>query len=139
MKALSLWDPWGTLIALGEKQHETRSWKPPFAVGALLAIHVAKRWKPEQENYLRHPAFRQVFAKHGITPSRTTLPLGCIVCAVRLTGVYRTEDIEDLISVQERAFGNYAPGRYAWQLEVVKTPAEPIPARGGQGIWEWKP
>ena len=36
----------------------------------------------------------------------------------------------------ERAFGDYAPGRYAWLLSDVRALPEPLPARGMPGLWQ---
>ncbi len=44
MKALTLWQPWASLIAIGAKSIETRSWATPYR--GRLAIHAAAR-KPE--------------------------------------------------------------------------------------------
>ena len=41
MKALSLWQPWASLIAAGVKKVETRHW--PTAYRGPIAIHAAKR------------------------------------------------------------------------------------------------
>lgn len=41
MKAISLWQPWATLIATGAKQIETRSWATSYR--GPIAIHAAKR------------------------------------------------------------------------------------------------
>lgn len=41
MKALTLCQPWASLIAWGEKQYETRSWSTDYR--GLLAIHASKR------------------------------------------------------------------------------------------------
>jgi hypothetical protein len=41
MKALTLWQPWASLIALGAKTIETRSWSTKYR--GPLAIHAAKR------------------------------------------------------------------------------------------------
>ena len=41
MKALTLWQPWATLVAIGAKKIETRSWKTNYR--GPLAIHAAKR------------------------------------------------------------------------------------------------
>ena len=30
IRALTLWQPWATLVALGIKRLENRSWKPPL-------------------------------------------------------------------------------------------------------------
>lgn len=40
VKALTMTDPWGTLVALGAKRIEIRSWSTPH--NGPLAIHVAK-------------------------------------------------------------------------------------------------
>lgn len=45
VKAISLWQPWASLIALGPKTIETRSWATDYR--GPLAIHAAKR-QPEQ-------------------------------------------------------------------------------------------
>lgn len=41
MKALTLIQPWATLIMLGEKQIETRSWNTKYR--GKLAIHAGKK------------------------------------------------------------------------------------------------
>lgn len=48
MKALSLWQPWASLMALGVKQNETRSW-PTSHRGDLL-ICAAKRMPTPDED-----------------------------------------------------------------------------------------
>ena len=43
MKAISLWQPWASLIACEAKRIETRSWKPPQSlIGERIAIHAAQ-------------------------------------------------------------------------------------------------
>jgi hypothetical protein len=39
----------------------------------------------------------------------------------------------------EREFGEYSVGRYAWILSGVQCFEKPIPATGALGLWEWKP
>lgn len=47
MKALTLWQPWASLIALGVKTIETRSWAAPKSlIGQRIAIHASKRGLP---------------------------------------------------------------------------------------------
>ena len=46
MKALTLWQPWASLIAVGAKTIETRSWSTKYR--GPLAIHAAKR-RPDTE------------------------------------------------------------------------------------------
>jgi hypothetical protein len=39
MKALSIWQPWASLILSGEKKIETRSWPVPYSIrGTRIAI-----------------------------------------------------------------------------------------------------
>ena len=35
--------------------------------------------------------------------------------------------------------GDYGEGRWVWLLEDIEPLAEPVPARGRQGIWYWEP
>lgn len=44
MKAISLWQPYASLIACGAKPYETRHWAPPLhLIGQTVAIHAAKK------------------------------------------------------------------------------------------------
>lgn len=47
MKAITLWQPWAELVALGVKHIETRSWPaPPAIIGQRIAIHAAAKRPP---------------------------------------------------------------------------------------------
>lgn len=140
MRALSLWQPWASLLIWGFKQYETRSWQTAYR--GPLAIHAAKRWQKEQiglaSQFVReYPELRA----DGIL--RTTYdnvpPLGCVLGIVELEIIYRTEDIRDSLSPMERDFGDFSRGRYAWEVRVLERFETPVPYRGAQGIWEWKP
>lgn len=134
VKAVTLWDPWGTLIALEEKLYETRSWATNYR--GPLAIHVAQRWKVDQLHYLRHEPFRSVLERHGFL-EKGDFPLGCVVAVVDLTAVYRTEDMRASLGDQEFTFGNYGNGRFAWKFSNVRRLPEPVPAEGKQRLWWW--
>lgn len=141
MKTLSLTQPFATLVALGEKHVETRSWPTPFR--GPIAIHAAKRFPTAERALARtHPAFTSVLAAHGLLRV-SALPLGAVVAVAELAHVLPTGPrgrfwLDDL-SAQERAFGNYALGRYAWFLANVRALREPIPAQGHLGLWDWQP
>lgn len=134
IKAATLWDPWGTLVALEEKLYETRSWDTSYR--GPLAIHVAQRWPSGHIRVLQQAPFLSVLSKHGFA-TRGDFPLGCVVAVVDLTAVYRTEKIRASLSAQELAFGFYDDARFAWKLENVRRLAEPVPARGTQRLWWW--
>lgn len=137
MKALSLWQPWATLIAIGAKQYETRHWSTSYR--GLLAIHAAKR--PPKQSEITDD-ISAALLRHGERLDR--LPLGAVLCIVRLTDVVPVEQVLEMaqadwrIKNEEIHFGNYAPGRFAWRLEVVRVAPDPIPARGAQGLWTWQ-
>jgi hypothetical protein len=128
--ALTLWQPWASLVAIGAKRYETRHWKTKYR--GILMIHAANRWNRDLEDFAYR--FRQ-YEIAARLPEK--LPLGAIVCAVRLVDCHKTEAIRGELSAQELAFGNYDDGRWAWELEVIRVPSEPIRAKGGQGLWKW--
>jgi hypothetical protein len=66
------------------------------------------------------------------------LPKGCIIAVVRIVDCVPTGDMTQKQIEIERYFGDYAPGRYAWILDDIQPLPEPIPAKGKQGLWEWK-
>lgn len=141
MKALTLWQPWATLVAHGIKQHETRSWWTPYR--GPLVIHAAKRpcttgtllydmSKKARDYILSLPDWyfdsdTEVF----------NLPYGAGVCVADLVSVTRTEDIAPYIDEEDYLFGDYSEGRYAWRLENVRLFETPIPYRGAQGLFNW--
>jgi activating signal cointegrator 1 len=152
MKALTLTQPWATLVALGAKGIETRSWATSHR--GPVAIHAAKGLADlGGERGLtalceREP-FRSVLEEAGIT-SPKELPRGAVVAMAELVdcrptqidrhglALYQQPDgIWMNVSEQERAFGDYRPGRYAWLLADVQLLPEPIPAKGALGLWPW--
>lgn len=131
MRAISLWQPWASLIALEEKRLETRSWQT--ACRGPLLIHAAKRWAKEQRELFLEKAFRDAICPAYGNPD--ALPLGCFVALVDLVEIFPVQKVELFISYKEKRFGNYSAGRFVWKLENVRRLAEPIPARGYQALW----
>lgn len=44
LPALTIWQPWATLIVAGAKPYEFRGWQPPrFYIGKRIAIHAGSR------------------------------------------------------------------------------------------------
>ncbi len=130
VKALTLHQPWASLIAAGLKQYETRSWSTSYR--GPLAIHAG------QQNGELDLAAVLTDKERARLPG--VLPSGAVVCLCRLVDVVKSEmiaaDPEFSVS-RESHLGNFAPGRHGWKLEVVKVFDPPIPARGEQGLWEW--
>jgi len=125
MRAISLWQPWASAIALGLKQIETRHWWTDYR--GPLAVHAAKRWGPDERDTAC--LFARRFDQRLAAP-----PLGAIIATACIVDCVRTERLHP--SEQEDAFGNFAPGRFGWILRDVVALADPIPFKGAQGFFD---
>lgn len=134
MRALSLWQPWASLIAFGAKRFETRSYA--MGVKGELAIHAAKKQDRDCLGLCLEEPFRSALVGGGIEKIGD-LPFGAVVARVKILGCHRVEDVRDSLSAEERAFGDYRDGRFAWEFELIEKFDDPIPARGAQGFWFW--
>lgn len=141
MKALSLWQPWASFIAIGVKPFETRGWSPPVGlIGQRIAIHAAKK-AVDADN-------REWAQRVGVSGD---LPLGAVVCTAVLRGAYQCGrenaagcriartviGSPDHTTLNIDDFGDYAEGHWAWHLTDIERFEPPIPARGAQGLWDW--
>lgn len=138
MKAISLWQPWATLIAVGAKRYETRSWYTSYR-GPLL-ICAAKAWNAECKAAMEDKYIRD--ALQGCN-----LPFGVAVCLVDLVAcaktyrkiymgqLVRTYAGEDEIFPVDEPFGDFYPGRFAWKLENIRK-VRPFAVKGMQGLFE---
>jgi hypothetical protein len=153
MKALSIQQPYASLIANGAKTIETRSWKAPARIiGQRIAIHASKgqprvaKWfcyTDEVVSALWPDILAlESLAQHAATIAHIQqLPLGVVIATARLEECWSTNqtDMVARLADTERAFGNYAPDRWMWLLDDVRVLPEQIPARGSLGFWEWEP
>lgn len=142
MKALTLWQPWASLIALGEKRIETRCWQTSYR--GELAIHAAKKLPPRWLGASMHGNdFRNDLAdvlncrRDHIDSAIRALPYGAIVAIARLASIEPTDRVREILCERELLFGNYEEGRYAWHLTLVKRFETPIPAKGNRLLWNW--
>src|SRR5437868_192797 len=106
MKTLSLIQPWASLVAVGEKKVETRSWRAPRDMyGERIAIHASKTLSPANRALCREEPFASALARHNLTPE--TLPLGEVIATCVLSTCVTTEKAyydRDLTD-KERSFG----------------------------------
>lgn len=150
MKALTLWQPWASLVAIGQKSVETRCWSTKYR--GELAIHSAANIPPKMLGESRNrPEFRDRLAdifnarrdcdeRSGfhVDDAIRQLPYGKVLCIMRLVDVQETGSMDCCeLPEAERIFGNYEPGRYAWFLEMVERFETPIPAKGNRMLWNW--
>lgn len=144
MKAISLWQPWASLMAAGYKRIETRSWAPyKLRANQLVAIHAAKRWTAEERDICEDEPFKRCLTlaqERGLWDFQHP-PLGCVIAIARFQCALPTMGGNfdyDNMSDEEYAFGNYGAGRYGWVFSEVR-PIAPVAARGMQGIFDWQP
>lgn len=131
IKCISLWQPWSTLVAIGAKRFETRSWYTGHR-GPLL-IHAAKRKDHDSLALCFEEPFKSALVAGGIEKPGD-MPFGAIIAICRLAECRPTIRSIGLIGEIERAFGDYGDGRYAWRLADVQA-IEPIPYSGLQGLF----
>lgn len=152
MKVISILQPWASLIVHGHKKIETRSWNTKYR-GEIL-IH-ASMGENKAGYDLWHSKCWDTVAdgKHF-----AELPFGAIIGKANLVSTIHTaqyflegDSIEETlthkaktikkqiweITEQELAFGDYSPNRFGWLLSDPVVFAEPIPAKGKLGLWEY--
>lgn len=125
MKALTLWQPWASLITHGPKRIENRTWFPRWILNQRIAIHAGKRFDRETwEDY------REDFI-YPYGSSVDEIPRGAILGSAIVIGCVYPDSEE-----ASRWPAYYNPGSLGWKLDSVVALPEPIPCRGAQGLWD---
>lgn len=153
MKALTVYQPWASLIALGVKTIETRSWKTNYT--GPLAIHAAnKGWPCTAISLMKErrviDAYHEAKNISSMLGWKELWVRGAIVATCRLAFCREILEWPDLyvydarlkaaVRIEESLegmLGDYTPGRYAWVLEDIRPLQEPIDVKGHQRLWEW--
>jgi hypothetical protein len=126
MKALSIRQPWATLLCLGVKRYETRTWKTDYR--GPLAIHAATVFDAAARQLCLEPPLASWLQKAGYrTPH--SLPRGQIIGTAILVEYMATEKLRSL-SVKQRLLGGFTPGRWAWHFTGARCFDTPMPAKG---------
>ncbi len=152
MKALSLTQPWASLVAIGAKEIETRSWSTKHR--GWLAIHAAKAMPGWAREICFDEPFFSAFESVGDwvpdadlpTTTKLNLPFGAIVAVVNLhhVGEIRRNPPDGqpyiypkpwVVRGPELDFGDFTPGRFGWILTGGYRLKEPIPCKGALGLW----
>ena len=127
MKALTIRQPWATLIMLGVKRYEFRSWKTNFRGEVLIhagqgidkeAVERLKKYLPNAE-----------------------LPLGKILGKVNITDcIPMSEEFASMLSKENNdIYTTHSFSRnYGFKLEDVEVFDTPIDAKGQLGFWNFE-
>lgn len=169
MKAITIWQPWASLLSHRVKLYETRSWETayrgPIAIhaAAVKVPQVLKRCFPEEKDRMM---FFDAVVKglHGcyttaeVNKILNALPTGCVVATANLVGCHKIAAIH---GKRARCFDNdpfiglgdgrtYTPDDAEYALGNWENgrfawefsdmkPIDPVPAKGKQGLWWWEP
>jgi DNA (cytosine-5)-methyltransferase 1 len=133
MKAISLHQPYCSLIAQGLKKFETRSWATNYR--GLLLICSAKLKELDQKS--RHMWLKD---QHNLNiESFEWLRFGCAIALTELTDCLLMD--ETLIQSQpqlEIDCGGWTVGRYAWKLENIRVVVPIVEIKGKQGLFNFE-
>jgi hypothetical protein len=145
MKAITIHQPWASLIAIGAKKIETRGWHTHYR--GKIAIHAGLKVNTRAAESI---VIAETLYKAGASFLPRDLSVGAIIATADLIDCVKMIDfnykgqvpieciLENnlIVTGNEFAFGYYAIGRYAWLLDNIQ-PIPPIPAKGQQGLWNW--
>lgn len=189
LRAITLRQPYPSLVARRLKRWEPRPWKTSYR--GPLAIHAGMRWEPGWRNIWVDPdrdgpeleRYDILIEQLGLEPTEDVngsgywtawgrLPLGAVVAVAMLTDcipivghgqipeqpglfiedhqVHYAPDarclwlckhrvdgaIDTLDRIEDqRPYGHWEPGNWAWKLDGIRPLAEPVPAKGRRGLW----
>lgn len=132
MKALTISQPFASLIASGEKWIENRTWFTNHR--GPIAIHAGKGTQYLTKGQLAH------------------VPHGCILATAELVSCVPMKSVREyskhheqkrqLVPYTSRSWYEvsehfHAEGPFCWILENVVALPEPVQINGAQGLWEW--
>lgn len=125
MKALTIKEPWATLIIDGYKKYEFRSWKTNYRGKILIHAGVS-----EEKDMLKK------FKDYNLNCSK-----GMIIGEALLTDciLVTKEFEEELLKIDKTVYGRESHEMtYAWKLENVIKYDKPILIKGKLGLWNYE-
>jgi hypothetical protein len=151
MKAITIWQPWASLILARAKPYEFRGWPAPRAlVGQRIAIHAgARKVRVDEIRYLLSrllgdeqwtvalkPDIARPLLEKWLTAPQM-LPLSSVLCTAILGAPVRASKITAEFGGNDSDRDEHC--NFAWPLSSLE-PIHPFaPARGMQGFWDWSP
>lgn len=163
MRALTIRQPYASLIAHGVKRWETRTWHTKYR--GPVAIHAAKDmrdfWRIWDTGHQVAYSDEAVIVDELSPLELDILPHGAVVAVANLTGcfpivdeampvpddgrfayahgdyvqIHDDPDVVPWYSETEIHLAPWTPGDWAWELDNIRRLPRPIPAKGRQGLW----
>ena len=160
MKALTIWQPWASLIIAGAKPYEFRGWRAPRAIiGQRIVIHAAARkidrdevcalyhmhhWREtdaELDLYARQTCLiseKALPVLRRMLLGKDPLPMACGI-GTAVVGEPRlgTDIAEEFGVPRANDSGRDEHANWGWPMLEIEPWPQPIPMRGAQGLWNW--
>jgi len=137
-KALTIHQPWATLVAQGIKTIETRSWPTKYR-GPIL-IHSSNQ--PPNKTKGAAPLLKKYIFNE--------LPTGQLLAFTTILSCVQIEHLNAFLNnhypytlpnltEKEQELGFYQPDRFAWILSQPTPLHNPIPTKGALSLWHYYP
>lgn len=152
MKALTIWQPWASLIIIGAKPYEFRSWAvPAWLVGKRLGIHAGARTPKRKEivDLLTRMRLPDEAWSTGLKPEIAIpflekalvhpeyLPLshmlGTALVGASKDGADVAPEFGGFVNDSDRD----EHANFAWPLTAIEEMVPPRYMKGLQGLWNW--
>jgi ASCH domain. len=155
MKALTIWQPWASLIIAGAKPYEFRGWRAPRSIiGQRIVIHAAAKKLDRLETdtimqVLHHRERWPISA--GETCLKPEIAIPILQSALRgqlpfaagigtaIVGEPRLgpEIAEEFGVPRANDSDRDEHANWGWPMLDIEPWADPIPCKGAQGLWNW--
>lgn len=156
MKALTLWQPWATLIIAKAKPLEFRGWPcPASVVGQRIGIHAGARQVKVSEivDLLKRletgnsegwssglvPELAIPILERALRDPNSLWRAAMLGTAVVGKPIRDSELAERMGKTLVNDSDREEHSNWGWPMTDVEGFEPPIPARGMQGLWEWRP
>lgn len=157
MKALTIWQPWASLIIAGAKPYEFRKWHAPRSIiGQRVVIHAGARKIDMEEAQLlldlcrwrTNPVAAPSWAETCLLAEQALLILRQAVrgelpmsagLGTAIIGEPRlgTEIAAEFGVPRANDSDSDEHANWGWPMLEIEPWETPIPMRGAQGLWKW--
>ncbi len=153
LSAITVWQPWASLIAENAKPHEFRSWAPAGRMfGRRIAIHAGARPVRKEEvrtllAQLQSQAWRETGVDREIAipllervlNAPWILPLSSVLCTAVLGKAIRNAELAAAMGIPWlNDSDRHEHSNWGWPLSAIEKVEPFAPAKGAQGWWTWK-
>ena len=132
MRAVSVPQPWASLLAHGVLRLETRSWQTPYR--GVLAIHAGLRFPPVARGLCHREPFRTLLRRAN-HEGWSLLPCGCVLGTAKLVACTRVEEFM-WEQQTEPHLADFRSGRWVWEYADPVLFHVPVRATGRLGVFE---